>query len=35
MSELVPGVSLRDPAPLFRKLDDSVAADELARLQAK
>jgi hypothetical protein len=28
------GQALRQPAPLFRKLDDSVVAEEYARLEA-
>jgi methionyl-tRNA synthetase len=31
-SALPPGQPLRQPAPLYRKLEDSVAADEQARL---
>jgi len=31
-SNLQPGASLRQPGPLFRKLEESVAADERARL---
>ena len=31
-SQLAPGQALRQPAPLFRKLDESVAADERARM---
>ncbi|HSC93060.1 MAG TPA: methionine--tRNA ligase [Gaiellaceae bacterium] len=33
-SALVPGQALREPQPLFRKLDDSVAEAELARMRA-
>src|SRR4051812_42094484 len=33
-SALPPGQKLQQPAPLFKKLDDSVVADELARLGA-
>jgi methionyl-tRNA synthetase len=32
-SELTPGQALREPAPLFRKLDPSVVDEELARMQ--
>jgi methionyl-tRNA synthetase len=32
-SELKPGQPLREPAPLFRKLDDSVVEEELARMR--
>jgi len=35
MSAIEPGTSLRDIGPLFRKLDDAVVADELARLAPK
>jgi methionyl-tRNA synthetase len=31
-SELPPGQELRAPAPLFRKLDESVVEEEYARL---
>lgn len=31
-SQLPPGQALRQPAPLFRKLDESIVADERARL---
>jgi len=31
-SELLPGQALREPAPLFKKLDESVIEDEYARL---
>jgi len=31
-SDLVPGQALRSPEPLFKKLDESVAEDELSRL---
>ena len=31
-SDLQPGAKLNQPAPLFKKLDDSVAEDELRRL---
>jgi methionyl-tRNA synthetase len=31
-SELPPGQALREPAPLFRKLDESVVEEEYARL---
>jgi methionyl-tRNA synthetase len=33
-SELAPGAALRQPAPLFRKLDEAVAAEERARMGA-
>jgi len=33
-SELVPGQPLRHPRPLFKKLDPSVADEELARMGA-
>ncbi len=33
-SELRPGQALLEPGPLFRKLDDSVVEDELARMSA-
>ena len=33
-SALPPGQKLQQPAPLFKKLDDSVVAEELARLGA-
>jgi methionyl-tRNA synthetase len=29
----VPGTPVPPPAPIFRKLDDSVVAEELARLE--
>jgi methionyl-tRNA synthetase len=32
-SDLPPGQALRQPAPLFKKLDDSVVGDETARLE--
>jgi methionyl-tRNA synthetase len=32
-SELPPGQALREPAPLFRKLDESVIEEEYARLE--
>ena len=32
-SELPPGQALRAPAPLFKKLDDSVVEEEYARLE--
>ena len=32
-SELQPGQSLRQPAPLFKKLDESVIEEEYARLE--
>jgi methionyl-tRNA synthetase len=32
-SQLPPGQALREPAPLFRKLDDSVIEEETARLE--
>ena len=32
-SELSPGQALRQPAPLFRKLDESVIEEEYARLE--
>ena len=32
-SELRPGQALREPRPLFRKLDESIVAEELARMQ--
>jgi methionyl-tRNA synthetase len=32
-SELPPGQALRPPAPLFRKLDESVIEEEYARLE--
>ncbi|MFM2032152.1 MAG: hypothetical protein RLZZ297_917, partial [Chloroflexota bacterium] len=35
VSTLKPGAALRDPAPLFRKLDDTLVAEELARLGNK
>lgn len=31
-SELTPGQALREPAPLFKKLDDGVVEEEYARL---
>jgi methionyl-tRNA synthetase len=31
-SQLSPGQALREPAPLFKKLDDDTAEKELARL---
>ncbi|MCI0519521.1 MAG: methionine--tRNA ligase [Chloroflexi bacterium] len=31
-SQLVPGAALQQPAPLFRKLDESIVAEERARL---
>ena len=31
-SELLPGQALRPPAPLFKKLDESVVEEEYARL---
>ncbi len=31
-SELPPGQALREPAPLFKKLDESVIEEEYARL---
>ena len=31
-SQLPPGQALREPGPLFRKLDDSVVEEELSRL---
>jgi methionyl-tRNA synthetase len=31
---LVPGTPVPTPVPIFTKLDDSVVADELARLEA-
>ena len=31
-SELPPGQALRQPAPLFKKLDESVIEEEYARL---
>jgi methionyl-tRNA synthetase len=34
-SELPPGQSLRTPQPLFRKLDDAIVAEELARLRGE
>jgi methionyl-tRNA synthetase len=33
-SELPPGQALRPPAPLFKKLDESVIEEEYARLEA-
>ncbi len=33
-SELPPGQALREPAPLFKKLDESVVEEETARLEA-
>ena len=30
-SELAPGQKLREPAPLFKKLDESIVDDELGR----
>jgi methionyl-tRNA synthetase len=33
-SRLQPGTSLREPRPLFRKLDDSIVEEELARMAA-
>jgi methionyl-tRNA synthetase len=33
-SELPPGQALREPAPLFKKLDESVVEEEHARLEA-
>jgi methionyl-tRNA synthetase len=35
ISTLTPGTLIREPAPLFRKLDDSLIAEELARLGTK
>jgi methionyl-tRNA synthetase len=32
-SELPPGQALREPAPLFKKLDESVIEEEYARLE--
>jgi len=32
VSELPAGQALREPAPLFKKLDDSVVEEEYARL---
>ena len=32
-SELSPGQALRPPAPLFKKLDESVIEEEYARLE--
>ena len=32
-SELPPGQALREPAPLFKKLDESVVEEEYARLE--
>jgi methionyl-tRNA synthetase len=32
-SELPPGQPLRQPAPLFKKLDESVIEEEYARLE--
>jgi len=32
-SELPAGQALREPAPLFKKLDDSVVEEEYARLE--
>jgi len=32
-SELPPGQALRQPAPLFKKLDESVIEEEYARLE--
>jgi len=32
-SDLPPGQALRQPAPLFKKLDESVVEDEYARLE--
>jgi methionyl-tRNA synthetase len=32
-SQLPPGQALREPAPLFRKLDESVIEEEYARLE--
>jgi methionyl-tRNA synthetase len=32
-SELPPGQALRPPAPLFKKLDESVVGEETARLE--
>jgi methionyl-tRNA synthetase len=32
-SELSPGQALREPAPLFKKLDESVVEEEYARLE--
>ncbi|HET7136925.1 MAG TPA: methionine--tRNA ligase [Gaiellaceae bacterium] len=33
-SDLPPGQALREPRPLFRKLDDSIVEEELARMRA-
>jgi methionyl-tRNA synthetase len=33
-SELPPGQALREPAPLFKKLDESVIEEETARLES-
>jgi methionyl-tRNA synthetase len=33
-SELPPGQALRKPAPLFKKLDESVVDEEYGRLEA-
>jgi methionyl-tRNA synthetase len=33
--ELPVGQTLREPAPLFKKLDEAIVADELARLEAR
>ncbi|MFN5059238.1 MAG: methionine--tRNA ligase, partial [Chloroflexota bacterium] len=35
ISTIQPGTALREIGPLFRKLDDAVVADELARLTNK
>jgi methionyl-tRNA synthetase len=32
-SELPPGQQLREPVPLFKKLDESVVEEELARMR--
>jgi hypothetical protein len=32
-SELLPGKALREPAPLFEKLDENVIEEEYARLE--
>jgi methionyl-tRNA synthetase len=32
-SELPPGQALREPAPLFKKLDESVIEEEYERLE--
>jgi methionyl-tRNA synthetase len=33
--DIVPGAPIEKPAPLFRKLDDSIIEEEYSRLAAK